>query len=162
MKRFGLVAAFIAALVALGTPAAAWASKGHHHHHNNTFTVVVRDADAAVAPADFFTAAPQPNAQATEDAPVYDGNEKIGLAETVYTITRVAGDDVDVMVECSVELPDGNLLFNGTTHLADVTSGTAFPVVGGTGAYARARGVVTATGAADGSTTTLDFDISTK
>ena len=166
MKRFGVIAAVVAAFVALGAPATAWASHGHHHnkHHGNSFTVLVRDADATVTPADFFTSTPVSNAQATEDAPVYneDGSEQIGLAETVYTITRVAGTDVDVMVECSVELPDGNILFNGTAHLADVTTGADIPVVGGTGAYARAAGVVTATGASDGSTTTLDFDISTK
>jgi hypothetical protein len=128
----------------------------------NKFTVVARDKDATVTPANYFSAKPKLNAQATEDAPVYRGSDKVGMAETVYNITRVVGDDVVLMINCSVELPEGNVLFNGTAHMADLTHGAAIPVVGGTRAYAKARGIVTAVGAADGSTTTLKFDIKMK
>src|SRR5205823_11632671 len=84
--------------------------------------------------------------------------QAVGLAETVYTVTRVHGDDIDVMIECSVELPEGNILFNGTGHLADIGSGITVPVVGGTGRYMAAAGTVTMHATSDGNTR-LDFDI---
>jgi hypothetical protein len=78
------------------------------------------------------------------------------------TITRVADDDVAAMIECSVELPEGNLLFNGSAHFADLGTGAVLPVAGGTGRYAGASGVVTMVAAADGSSTALTFKIRTK
>ncbi len=148
-------AAGVVAVAALLTGAASASGPG-----KKDLAVVVRDAEASVSPSDFFTATPKQNAHGTEDAPVYRRAEKVGLAETVYTVTRVAGDDVAIMVECSVELPEGNLVFNGTAHMADVATGATVPLVGGTGAYAGAIGTVTMIGAPDGSSTTLKFHLS--
>jgi hypothetical protein len=80
----------------------------------------------------------------------------VGPPETIVTIKR-AGDDPAGIIECSVELPEGNILFNGSLHLADIGNGVDIPVVGGTGSYAGAKGVVTMTGARDGSSTQLKF-----
>jgi hypothetical protein len=127
------------------------------------FTLVVRDAEGVFAPADFFTSPFQLNEQATEDAPVARNGTVVGRSETIYTVTRVAGEDVGIVIECSIELPEGNLFFNGSGRLADAVSGIALPVVGGTGAYAGARGTVLAVSAGDGPpSTTLKFDITTK
>ena len=122
------------------------------------FTLVVDDPKGAVVPANFFDNI-QPNAQGSEDAPVLRDGKAAGLAETVYTVTRVNGDDLAMMVECSVELPEGNILFNGTAFLSDLATGAAVPVVGGTGRYAGMSGTVVMSAASDG-TTTLEFDIS--
>lgn len=161
MKRIHLlIAAGAAVLVATAalTPGGAAAASSNHRR----FSVVVRDAEAAVSPADFFSTPPLQNAQGSSDGPVYRGSEKVGLAETVFTVTRVAHGDVVLMIECSVELAEGSLVFNGTAHLADVGRGASVPVVGGTGAYAGSRGTVTMVGSADGSSTALHFDLSDK
>jgi hypothetical protein len=110
--------------------------------HKFAFTVVAQEAGTTVTPADFFTAPPAQNAQGSLSAPVtWDGAE-VGTAETILTFTR-AGDDPVAIIECSVELPDGNVLFNGSVHLAALGTGADVPVVGGTGKYAGARGTVT-------------------
>jgi hypothetical protein len=44
-------------------------------------------------------------------------------------VTR-AGDDPVVIIECSVELPSGNVLFNGSMHLGGLADGAPVPVVG--------------------------------
>jgi len=124
-----------------------------------SFTVVVQDSEAAVSPADFLDHLTQ-GAQEAEDAPLYRDGKKIGLAETIVIVTRVAGDDVAGLIACSVELPEGNLLFHGSAHLAGLATGAALPVVGGTGTYRGARGTVTLIAAEDGTHTTLNFDIS--
>ena len=124
------------------------------------FTLVVDDPNGVVIPSNFFDNF-QPNAQGSEDAPVLRDGKAVGLAETVYTVTRMHGDDLVAMIECSIKLPEGNILFNGTAHLADVATGAAVPVVGGTGRYAGASGVVVMSVTSDG-TTKLDFDITTK
>jgi hypothetical protein len=67
------------------------------------------------------------------------------------------------MLECSVELPEGNIFFNGSVHGADVMNGTGavVPVVGGTGRYAGAEGTVSAVEGRDGASKVMTFDIST-
>lgn len=159
MKRFVLPLALAAAAV----PAIVFASArqappaaGHH-----VFTVVAQDSQATVTPPDFMDRLSQ-NLQAAEDEPVYRDGRKVGLAETVITVTRAEGDDFAAIITCSIELPEGSILFDGSAHLASLGSGAALPVVGGTGAYAGARGVVTMIAAEDGTQTTLNFDFSNR
>lgn len=162
MKRSaGLIASLIAVaavvLVAAGQTGSASAAPPKFK-----FTVVSHDAQGTVTPGDFFATPPVQNAQASVDAPVSRNGATVGLAETIITITRVSGDDVAAMIECSVELPGGIVFFNGSAHFADLGTGATLPVTGGTGQYAGASGVVTLVAAADGSTTDLRFNFSTK
>jgi hypothetical protein len=161
MKRLALlggvvVAFFVSLVVSAGFSGSAAAPA------KATFTVVSQDSEGTFTPADFFASPPVQNAQASIDAPIYRSGQKVGQAETIVTITRVAGDDVAAMVECSVELPEGNILFNGSAHFADLGTGAELPVVGGTGRYAGAAGVVSMVAAADGTSTELSFEIRTK
>jgi hypothetical protein len=162
MRRLLIVAVAVAigiagvAAVAL-IPGSASASNPHHR-----FTVVVNDSEGTIAPQDFFEGAPTLNAQATEDAPVYRDGEQVGLAETVFTTTRTDEDDIVWMIECSIELPDGAILFNGTAHLSDFETGGELPVVGGTGIYEGARGTVGFALVDGGSASELRFDFTTK
>jgi hypothetical protein len=146
------VAALAGALLIGGTGSAAAKGPG-----TMSFTVVSQDSEATIAPAEFF-ANPTLAGSGIEDAPVYRDGEKVGSAQTVVTATRV-GDDVVGIIECSVELPEGNIFFDGSMHLAELVNGVEIPVVGGTGAYTGVIGVVTMTAAADGSSTTLAFEL---
>jgi len=157
MKRTSiLVPLAIVAVAALAfLPGIAGASNPHSHQ----FTVVAHNAEGSITPTNFFETLQQ-NVQASVDAPVYRNGAKVGAAETVLTVTR-AGNDPTVMVECSVELPEGSVVFNGTAHLADIGNGIAIPVVGGTGRYTGAAGTVLMT-ATDATHVSLAFDVSTK
>jgi len=121
--------------------------------------VVAQDSEATITPADFMGRLVQ-NLQAAEDEPVYRDGKRVGLAETTISVTRAEGDDFAAIIACSIELPEGTILFDGSAHLADLGTGATLPVVGGTGACAGARGTVTPI-AADGASTTLNFDFST-
>ena len=157
MRKTPLVVAAIAAALLVGTllgPGVSAASSPKHQR----ITVVAQDSEATFAPADFGQA-PEPNQRATEDAPVYRDGHAVGIAETALTLTRVAGDDVAGLIECSVELPEGNILFAGSFHFADLGSGATVPVVGGTAGYAGYTGTVTMVASADASQTTLSFDL---
>lgn len=162
MKRIATIIASLIAVAALVLVAAGQSGSASAAPHKYVFTVVGQDAQGTVTPGDFFTAPPVQNAQASVDVPMSRNGTNVGLAETIITITRVSGDDVVAMIECSVELPGGIVFFNGAAHLADLGTGATLPVVGGTGEYAGASGVVTLVAAADGSTTDLRFNFSTK
>lgn len=146
-----VIAAVTAILTIVVTTSTASASK-------RELTVVARDAEATITPADFFEHLAA-NEHFSEDAPVYRDGEEVGSAQTLLTITRAAGEDVVGIIECSVELPEGNIFFNGSVHLADITTGADVPVVGGTGDFARYTGTVTMVGTEDGSETTLTFQL---
>jgi len=79
--------------------------------------------------------------------PVLDPNtgEQIGDAVTrVRTVENVDGGDVVVLVDCTIRLPDGNIVFYGGDQLSRVQqSGTTYAITGGTGAYSGADGTVT-------------------
>ncbi len=157
MKRLTVIGAAVLAAVAaliftVGLPGTATARP-----HRFDFTVVAHDDKGSVTPADFFTSPPVQNDQASIDAPVYRRGVKVGRAETIVTYTRVSPNDVQAMIECSVELRGGIVLFNGAFHGADLGTGVTLPVVGGTGKYARAAGVVTMVANADGTRTRLHF-----
>jgi hypothetical protein len=123
-----------------------------------TFTLTIDETQAVFGPEGFGEAF-APGQVGTEDAPVARDGETVGLALTSLTITHVEGDDVAGLIDCSIELPEGSIVFNGSFHFGDMASGVDIPVVGGTGDYASAIGTVTLTGSEDGTTTTLDFDI---
>lgn len=144
----------VLAAVAL-LPAVAGAANRHHHR----FTVVAHNDEGTITPADFFDDLVQ-NSRASVDAPVYRNGEQVGGTETILTVTR-GGDDPTLIIECSVELPDGNVLFNGSFHLTDVADGAGVPVVGGTGRYTGARGIVLLT-VTDPARPVLAFDFTTK
>ena len=156
VRRLGVVAAVVVAAIGalalfLGT------SGGSDQGDHRQFTVVARDSEGTITPPD-FGAAPAQGQQAALDAPVYRREQKVGRAETILTITRVSGDGPEVIVECAVVLPKGQILFNGGMRFADLAEGAAVPVVGGTGAYARAAGTVVLQ-SSDPAETSLTFDI---
>lgn len=122
------------------------------------FSVVVQDSEATIVPAGLF-AELAPNVQGIEDAPVYRDGERVGQAATIVTFVRTDQADVIGIIECSVELPEGDLFFNGSFHLADMAQGAVVPVVGGTGEYAGSVGTVTMKTGDDGRATILEFDI---
>lgn len=159
MKRIAILISAVA-LAVLGATTLASGASSATNPHQKVFTLVIEESEATLTPADFFSNLAQ-NTQASEDAPIYRDGSKVGLAETVITVTRAEGDDVAAMIECSIELPEGNLLFNGSVHLADLAAGADVPVVGGTGSYAGASGTVEMLDA-EGSTFQLNFDFSTK
>ena len=157
MKRLVLLGAAVAALViSLVTAGFSGSSAAPA---KTTFTVIAQDSEATFTPSEFFRTPPTQNAQVSIDAPVYRDGEKVGLAETIVTITRANADDPAGIIECSVELPEGNLLFNGSIHLAELGNGVPIPVVGGTGHWAGTSGVVIMTAAPDGSSTQLTFKL---
>jgi len=149
----GAVTLGLVAALAVGETSSASADP-----HQKHLTVVAQDSEGSVTPSTFFSATPVQNGQGSEDAPVYRKGSKVGLAETVYTWTRGTGDPI-LMLECSVELPEGRILFAGTFHGAEMATGGDVPVVGGTGAYAGVAGVVHMVPSADGSSTALTFDL---
>jgi len=161
MKRLAALGAVVVALILSLSGAASLAGSASAAPSKLHFTVVSQDSESTFTPSDFFTTPPTQNAQASIDAPVYRSGHKVGLAETIVTITRAHADDPAAMIECSVELPEGILLFNGSAHLGDLGTGAVLPVVGGTGRYAHVSGVVTMVAAPDGSSTALTFDIRT-
>lgn len=91
--------------------------------------------------------------------------EEIGLADTRVQIIAAAGDgDLTFILNCTIELDRGRLVFSGAELFSRVESETTFAVIGGTGSYAGAEGDVT------GTPTTVDgrpasqliFDLSRK
>lgn len=159
MKRSAvLMLMLIAAAVATAViPARAGASNPRDHR----VTLVAHNDEGQMTPSDFFANLTQ-NAQASIDAPIYHNGVAAGMAETILTVTRRAGDDIALMVECSIELADGNIFFNGSAHVAElVGGGAAIPVIGGTGRYSGARGTVVLT-ATNHDRPVLVFDFTTK
>ncbi len=156
MKRVPLIAAAAALLVGTTTAIAASTATAQSPARPFSLRVIEHDSEGTITPVDFGQSL-APNQQATEDAPAYQDGVKVGLVETVITVVRVTDTDAVAMIECSVELPHGNIFFNGTMHLADLATGAHLPVLGGTGQYIGARGAVTVVGAADGSSTRLTF-----
>lgn len=77
--------------------------------------------------------------------PVLDaGGEEIGTAVTrVQLIAPVGEEDVAFILDCTVELDDGRLVFSGAEQLSRLESRVRYAVVGGSGRYAGARGQVT-------------------
>jgi hypothetical protein len=71
--------------------------------------------------------------------------QQIGTAVTrVQAVQSLDGDTV-VLLDCTVRLADGNVVFSGGDQLARLaTTGTVYAITGGTGGYVGADGAVTA------------------
>lgn len=121
-----------------------------------SLTVVVEDSKSTVTPADFFSN-PAVAETGVEVAPVSVDGQEVGAAQTVVTVT-VTGKDIVGILTCSVELPGGDLLFEGSFHVSDMATGAVLPVIGGTGDYAGAIGTATLTSTPDGASTKVVFD----
>lgn len=104
MKRSAVIAAVLMSVVAAVLVSAGLTGSASAAPHKYTFTVVSHDAQGNRHARDFFATPPVQNAQASVDAPVSRIGTTVGL-EIVMTITRVSGEDVAAMIECSVELP---------------------------------------------------------
>lgn len=72
--------------------------------------------------------------------------EEIGIADTRVQIIAAAGaNDLSFILDCTIELDRGRLVFSGAELFSRVESETTFAVIGGTGSYAGAGGDVTGT-----------------
>ncbi|MFN2462177.1 MAG: hypothetical protein ABR591_16100 [Candidatus Velthaea sp.] len=154
MKKVPVILASFVAVIAvpavvLGAPSA----KTDHRQ----FVVVSRDSQGTITPSDFGPSSAQ-NQQAAADAPVYRNARMVGRTETALTITHAGAEDLQAMIECTVELPEGKILFAGAFKFADLGHGAVVPVVGGTGAYKGAAGTVVIR-SPDPSQTKLTFDL---
>jgi hypothetical protein len=65
--------------------------------------------------------------------------------------------DPTFIIDCTVQLEDGDLVFNGAGTFSQLGPGVAFAVTGGTGDSRLASGVVTVTVREDG--TIIEFDL---
>jgi hypothetical protein len=80
--------------------------------------------------------------------PVFDseGEKEIGSAVTRVQVMQGPDDDglgdVLFLLDCTIRLNDGNLLFSGAGQLGDLGTGAEFALVGGTAQYSGARGTV--------------------
>ncbi len=77
--------------------------------------------------------------------PVLDAaGEEIGTAVTRVQIISPAGNnDVAFILDCTVELGDGGLVFTGAERLSHLETEVSYAVAGGTGSFAGASGQVT-------------------
>lgn len=146
MKVTGALVA--AAVAVVGTIAVAACAQDAQTAEGQTLTVTVSDKDA-----DVFEVIDQgskgfgPGDLLVEDAPVVD-DEGAEIGRTLTTITVVSGEDMtdfNGLIDCTVELAEGNLHFTGGFAMADLAEGATVPVVGGTEGYANASGTVTMT-----------------
>lgn len=72
-----------------------------------------------------------------------DPAQQIGTAVTrVHVVEPLDGGDAVFLLDCTVRLPDGTLVFSGAEQLAHLGIGVTYAVTGGTGRYAGARGTV--------------------
>lgn len=88
--------------------------------------------------------------------------EHIGSAVTrVQVVKTLEGGDALFILDCTVRLPKGNLVFTGAEQFSHVATGMTFVVAGGTGRYAGADGTVTArhTDVSGQPAAVLSFDI---
>jgi hypothetical protein len=91
-----------------------------------------------------------------------DTGRQAGRAVTHVRIVRTLGKENFLgIVDCTIELPKGDLVFYGAFRASELARGVALPVTGGTGGYLGARGIVTARSAKLGGRpgTELSFDV---
>ena len=101
-----------------------------------------------------------PGDQLVEESPVVDaGGQTLGKALTTAAIISGTGmTDFEAVVDCTVELAEGHLVFHGGFASKDLAAGAPVPVVGGTGQYAGATGTVMMIAPTD-KKTELKFDL---
>lgn len=72
-----------------------------------------------------------------------DSGEQIGTAVTRVQAGRaLGGADALFILDCTVRLANGNLVFYGPEQLSNIPTGTTYSLIGGTGSYAGAEGTV--------------------
>jgi hypothetical protein len=70
--------------------------------------------------------------------------KQAGRAVTHIRVVRTLSKDNWLgIVDCTIELPRGDLVFYGAFRFAGLAKGATLPVTGGTGDYTGARGTVT-------------------
>lgn len=70
----------------------------------------------------------------------------VGRVVTRWQVVEdLGGGDAVIILDCTIELADGNLTFYGATEFNRFPAGAEFPVTGGTGAYVGAAGTATVT-----------------
>jgi copper chaperone CopZ len=103
-----------------------------------------------------------PGDQLVEEAPVTDSSgTSIGDSNTVFSITSgKAIESAHGLLDCSINLAGGKILFNGYLPIDKLSKDTpiAVPVIGGTGVYAGAGGVANMT-KPDDKHTKVAFDL---
>ena len=82
---------------------------------------------------------------AVESQPLLDpdGGSRLGRSITELTIVRPVsrGQDFEIVVDSTLRLADGALVLDGGLRYSELLGGGTIPVVGGTGAFAGARGI---------------------
>jgi hypothetical protein len=98
--------------------------------------------------------------QVLEEAPVVDtSNTTVGDSFTAYTVTSGKKlEEAKGLIDCSINLKAGTILFNGYVPFASLKTGYTVPVIGGTGSYAGAGGTVRMLSPKEGRTN-LTFDL---
>lgn len=83
---------------------------------------------------------------AVESQPLLDPADGSDVGRSISTLTIVRpvskGQDLDIVLDSTLRLPDGDLVVNGGLRFSELFAGGTIPVVGGTGAFAGARGTV--------------------
>lgn len=70
----------------------------------------------------------------------------VGRAVTRWQVVEdLGGGDAVIVLDCTIELADGKLVFSGATEFNQFPAGAEFSVTGGTGAYVGAEGTATVT-----------------
>ena len=142
MKRSACIAAVAVALVGL---AGACAKTSKADVTARRLSVVAVDEKATtLEQLDLGKTGFGPGDQLVEEAPIQDGSGKdLGKSYTIMTMTSGKSlNDAMGLIDCSINLADGVILFNGHFSLKDLGAGITIPVIGGTGAYAGAGGTV--------------------
>ena len=93
---------------------------------------------------------PTPGDYAVESQPLLDpaDGSSIGRSLSQLTIVRVVaqGQDLEIVLNSTMRLVDGDLVLNGGLRFSELFDGGTIAVVGGTGAFAGARGTATFSG----------------
>lgn len=143
MKRIALVVLGIALLGACGNGGSTTAAPAPTV--NKTLNLVISDEKATVHEVvDLGKKGFGFGDQIVEVAAVLDsaGAEVGNSYTTVAVVTGTSDTDFGGLLICSFMLKDGRILFSGAIDAKDFGTGVDVPVVGGTGAYKSATGVV--------------------
>ena len=72
-----------------------------------------------------------------------DGSKKVGEVVTRGQVSDLVGGDSVVIIDCTVKLVGGDIVFYGAVLFSKFEKGASFPVIGGSGKYRGAGGLVT-------------------
>lgn len=79
-----------------------------------------------------------------------DDGSPAGMAVTRVQVVDLPDGVPTFIIDCTLHLVDGDVVFYGAGSFGDLGTGITFAVTGGSGAYDRASGTATVTGAEDG------------